>query len=71
MIYKLTGGKGLTLPLVTEEELKIMLDEGGKTGTIEFEKVKMIKNVFQLKDITAEDAMILVSMFFHWTGTCA
>ncbi len=57
MIYKLTGGKGLTLPLVTEEELKIMLDEGGKTGTIEVEKVKMIKNVFQLKDITAEDAM--------------
>ena len=57
MIYKLTGGKGLTLPLVTEEELKIMLDEGGKTGTIEVEQVKMIKNVFQLKDITAEDAM--------------
>jgi len=57
LIHKLTGGKGLTLPLVTEEELKIMLDEGGKTGTIEFEKVKMIKNVFQLKDITAEDAM--------------
>ncbi|TKS62310.1 MAG: hypothetical protein EWM73_02608 [Nitrospira sp.] len=57
LIYKLTGGKGLTLPLVTEEELKIMLDEGGKTGAIEVEKVKMIKNVFQLKDITAEDAM--------------
>jgi putative hemolysin len=57
LIHKLTGGKGLTLPLVTEEELKIMLDQGGKTGTIEFEKVKMIKNVFQLKDITAEDAM--------------
>jgi putative hemolysin len=57
LIHKLTGGKGLTLPLVTEEELKIMLDEGGKTGTIEVEKVKMIKNVFQLKGITAEDAM--------------
>ncbi|BFU96826.1 MAG: conserved membrane protein of unknown function [Nitrospira sp.] len=57
LIYKLTGGKGLTLPLVTEEELKIMLDEGGKAGAIEVEKVKMIKNVFQLKDITAEDAM--------------
>ena len=53
----MTGGKGLTLPLVTEEELKIMLDEGGKAGAIEVEKVKMIKNVFQLKDITAEDAM--------------
>ena len=57
LIHKLTGGKGLTLPLVTEEELKIMLDEGRKAGALEFEEVKMIKNVFQLKDITAEDAM--------------
>lgn len=57
LIHKLTGGKGLTLPLVTEEELKIMLDEGGRVGQIESEEVKMIKNVFQLKDITAEDAM--------------
>ena len=57
LIHKLTGGKGLTLPLVTEEELKIMLDEGGRAGAIAFEQVKMIKNVFQLKDITAEDAM--------------
>lgn len=52
-----TGGKGLTAPYVTEEELKIMLDEGGKAGSIETEEVKMIKNVFQLNDITAEDAM--------------
>jgi putative hemolysin len=57
LIQTLTGGKGLTLPLVTEEELKIMLDEGGKAGELESEEVKMIKNVFQLKDITAEDAM--------------
>lgn len=57
LIYSLTGGKGLTLPLVTEEELKIMLDQGGKAGELESEEVKMIKNVFQLKDITAEDAM--------------
>ncbi len=52
-----TGGKGMTAPYVTEEELKIMLDEGGKSGAIETEEVKMIKNVFQLNDITAEDAM--------------
>ena len=57
LIYSLTGGKGLTLPLVTEEELKIMLDQGRKAGELESEEVKMIKNVFQLKDITAEDAM--------------
>jgi CBS domain containing-hemolysin-like protein len=52
-----TGGKGLTAPYVTEEELKIMLDEGGKAGLIETEEVKMIKNVFQLNDITAQDTM--------------
>ncbi len=57
MIAKITGGKGLTVPFVTEEELKIMLDVGGRAGAIETEEVKMIKNVFQLKDITAEDAM--------------
>ncbi|MCP9460433.1 MAG: hemolysin family protein [Nitrospira sp.] len=52
-----TGGKGMAAPYVTEEELKIMLDEGSKAGSIETEEVKMIKNVFQLNDITAKDAM--------------
>ena len=57
LIYKLTGGKGLNVPFVTEEELKIMLDQSSKSGAIEAQEVKMIKNVFQLKDITAEDCM--------------
>jgi CBS domain containing-hemolysin-like protein len=57
MIAMITGGKGLTVPFVTEEELKIMLDVGGKAGVIETEEVKMIRNVFQLNDITAEDSM--------------
>lgn len=56
-ILKITGGRGLAVPFATEEELKIILEEGGKAGTIESEEVKMIKNVFQLNDITAEDAM--------------
>jgi CBS domain containing-hemolysin-like protein len=64
MIAKLTGGKGLTVPFVTEEELKIMLDVGGEAGVIESEEVKMIKNVFQLNDITVEDTMTpRISMF--------
>jgi CBS domain containing-hemolysin-like protein len=57
IISKITGGKGLTVPFVTEEELKIMLDVGGRAGVIETEEIKMIKNVFQLNDITVEDAM--------------
>ena len=58
LILKLTGGHGLSVPFVgTEEEVKIILEEGGKAGAIEAEEVKMIKNVFQLNDITAEDTM--------------
>jgi len=52
-----TGGKGLAAPYVTKEELKILLDAGRKAGAIEHEEVKMLKNVFQLHEITAEDAM--------------
>ncbi len=57
LILKLTGGRGLAVPFSTEEELKMALEEGGKAGVLETDEVKMIKNVFQLNDITAEDAM--------------
>ncbi|HZS11477.1 MAG TPA: hemolysin family protein, partial [Nitrospirales bacterium] len=53
----------------SEEEVKIMLDEGGKAGVIESEEVKMIKNVFQLNDITAEDAMTPRTRMFMLDGT--
>lgn len=57
LILQLTGGRGLTVPFVTEEELKIMLDAGGKAGVLETNEVKMIKNVFAFSDLTAEDVM--------------
>lgn len=57
LILKLTGGRGLAVPFATEEELKIMLDAGGKAGVLESDEVKMIKNVFQFTDLTAEDVM--------------
>ncbi|HQU29164.1 MAG: HlyC/CorC family transporter [Nitrospira sp.] len=57
IILKLTGGRGLTVPFITEEELKIMLDAGGKAGVLETDEVRMIKNVFEFNDVTAEDAM--------------
>lgn len=57
LILKLTGGRGLAVPFGTEEELRMALEEGGKAGVLETDEVKMIKNVFQLNDITAEDAM--------------
>jgi CBS domain containing-hemolysin-like protein len=57
IILKLTGGRGLSVPLATEEELKIMLEAGGKAGVLETDEVKMIKNVFEFTDLTAEDVM--------------
>lgn len=68
MIAKITGGKGLAVPFVTEEELKIMLDMGDRTGVLETEEVKMIKNVFQLNDITAEDSMTPRNYIFALDG---
>lgn len=57
VIDRATGGKGLTVPFVTEEELKIMLDVGSKSGMIESHEARMINRVFQLNDLTAEHAM--------------
>ena len=57
LILKLTGGRGLTVPFVTKEELKIMLDAGDKAGVLDAHEVKMIKNVFEFTDLTAKDVM--------------
>ena len=56
-ILKMTGGRSLAMHYVTEEELKIMLDAGKSAGVLETDEVKMIKNVFEFTDLTAEDVM--------------
>lgn len=43
---------------VSEEEILMMLDEGEESGNIEAEETKLIKNVFALNDICAEDIMV-------------
>ncbi len=64
LISKLTGGRGLAVPFVTEAELMIMLEAGGKAGVLETDEVKMIKNVFEFTDLKAEDVMTpRISMF--------
>ncbi len=68
-ILKLTGGRGLTVPFITEEELKIMLDAGGKAGVLETDEVRMIKNVFEFNDVTAEDVMTPRIYMFMLDGT--
>lgn len=43
--------------IVTEEEIKMMIDEGEEKGTIEEAEKEMINNVFEFNDITAVEIM--------------
>lgn len=54
-IIRASGGKHI--PIVTEEELKTMIDMGVEEGEVEKKEREMIENVFELNDITAEEVM--------------
>jgi putative hemolysin len=42
---------------VTEEEIKMMIDQGQEKGTIEIEEKELLNNVFEFNDITASEIM--------------
>ncbi len=42
---------------VSEEEIRVMLQQGAKLGTIDKEEPEIIDNVFELNDLTAADSM--------------
>lgn len=42
---------------ITEEEIKMMIDEGEEKGTIKEEEKELINNVFEFNDITASEIM--------------
>lgn len=42
---------------VTEEEIKMMVDQGEEKGTIKEEEKELINNVFEFNDITASEVM--------------
>lgn len=43
--------------IVTEEEIKMMVDEGQEKGTIEQSEKEMINNIFEFNDITVSEVM--------------
>lgn len=43
--------------IVTEEEIKMMIDEGKEKGTIQEDEKVMIDNIFEFNDITASGVM--------------
>jgi putative hemolysin len=54
----LGGGPASSLPFVTEEEIKTMVDAGEEVGVIEEQEKEMIYSVFALGDITVREIMI-------------
>jgi len=54
---KIYPKRGLRVPAITEEELRIMASVGVQEGTVEKKEAEIIKKVFQLNDITAGDVM--------------
>ena len=56
-IYKLISVGKNKQEIVTEEEIKMMVDQGEENGTIEEEEKELINNVFEFNDITVSEIM--------------
>ena len=56
-ISKLFGVNENDEETVTEEEIKMMVDQGEESGTIEENEKELINNVFEFNDITASEIM--------------
>ena len=56
-VSKLFGVGETDEELVTEEEIKMMVDQGEEKGTIKQEEKELINNVFELNDITVSEIM--------------
>ncbi len=57
IVSKLFGVSEKDEEIVTEEEIKMMVDEGEEKGSIEEEEKKLINNVFEFNDITVSEIM--------------
>lgn len=57
LISKIFGITEEDQETVTEEEIKMMIDEGEEKGTIEQEEKEMLNNVFEFNDIITSEVM--------------
>ena len=58
IVSKIFGVKEQDEEIVTEEEIKMMVDQGEEKGAIEETEKELINNVFALNDIVASEVMI-------------
>lgn len=57
VISKVFGVKENEEEIVTEEEIKLMIDEGEEKGTIDQEEKELLNNVFEFNDTVASEIM--------------
>lgn len=57
VISEIFGVKENEEEIVTEEEIKMMIDEGEEKGTIDQEEKELLNNVFEFNDTTASEIM--------------
>jgi len=57
LISKMFGISENDEEIVTEEEIKMMIDEGEEKGTIKHEEKEMINNIFEFNDISVSEVM--------------
>lgn len=57
MVSKIFGVSEAEEEIVTEEEIKMMIDEGEEKGTIEEEEKELLNNVFAFNDIIVSEIM--------------
>ena len=57
MVSKIFGVGEAEEEIVTEEEIRMMIDEGEEKGTIEKEQKQLLNNVFQFNDIVVSEIM--------------
>lgn len=57
VISKIFGVKENEEEIVTEEEIKMMIDKGEEKGTIDQEEKELLNNVFEFNDTTASEIM--------------
>lgn len=57
MISKIFGVSEEEEEIITEEEIKMMIDEGEEKGTIEQEEKELLNNVFAFNDIIVSEVM--------------
>ena len=56
-ISKIFGVEETDNETVTEEEIKMMVDQGEESGTIKEEEKELINNVFEFNDIVVSEIM--------------